>query len=106
MIRAIGLWVQKGPRTFCKIGHLIIVKQNGAKMVSKHHRPALPAKQYHHRVCLGRDEPQEEDVATATVVALQHRLPQRTILVQSHLLGLGSDQVVHNVAERGKYEQI
>lgn len=73
--------------------------QNGIKKVNKHHRPALPAKQYHHRVCLGGDEPQEEDVATATVVALQHSLPQRTVLVQSHLLGLCSDQVVHNVTE-------
>ena len=59
-----------------------------------------PAQQHHHRVGLGGYEAQEEDVATATVVALQHRLAQRPVFVQSHLFAFGSHQVVYDVAER------
>lgn len=58
-----------------------------------------PAKQHHHGVSLGRDEAQEEDVAAATVVTLQHSLTQRSIFMQRHLFAFGSHQVVHNVAE-------
>lgn len=59
----------------------------------------LPAQKHHHRVGLGRDEAQQEDIATATVVALQHSFPQRAIFMQGHLLGLCSHQVVYNVAK-------
>lgn len=58
-----------------------------------------PAKKHHHGVCLGRDETQQEDVAAATVVALQHSLTQRPIFMQRHLFAFGSHQVVYNVAE-------
>lgn len=58
-----------------------------------------PAQQHHHRVGLCRNEPQKENVSAATVVALQHCLAQRTVFMQSHLLRLGSHQVVHNMAE-------
>ena len=58
----------------------------------------MAAQQNHHGVGLGWDESQEEDVATAAVVALQHRLPQGAILVQGHLLGLSTHQVVDDVA--------
>jgi len=59
---------------------------------------ALPAEQHHHGVGLGGDEAQQEDVAAAAVVALEHRLAQRAVLVQGHLLALGPHQVVHDVA--------
>lgn len=59
----------------------------------------LPAQQHHNRISLGRDEAQQEDIATAAVVALQHRLPQWAIFMQGHFLGLGSHQVVYNVAK-------
>lgn len=62
----------------------------------------MTAQQDHHRVCLGWDEAKEEDVATATVVTLQHRLPQGAIFVQRHLFGLGSHQVVDDVAVEQK----
>lgn len=58
----------------------------------------LTAQQHHHRVGLGGDEAQQEDVAAAAVVALEHRLTQRPLLVQRHLLALGPHQVVHDVA--------
>lgn len=57
----------------------------------------LPAQQHHHRVGFSRDEAQEENVATAAVVTLQHSFPQGAVFVQGHLLGLCSHQVVHNV---------
>lgn len=57
-----------------------------------------PAQQNHHGVSLGWDEAEEENVPTATVVAFQDSLSQRSILVQSHLFALGSHQVIHNVA--------
>lgn len=60
--------------------------------------PPSPAQQNHHGVSLGWDEAQQEDVAAAAVVALQDGLAQGPVLVQSHLLALGSHQVVHDVA--------
>ena len=63
-----------------------------------HQCTLIPAEQHHHRVSLGGDEAQQEDIAAAAVVALQHRLAQRPILVQRHLLALGPHQVVHDVA--------
>lgn len=59
----------------------------------------LPAQQDHHRVRLGWDETEKEDVAASTVVTLKHCLSQRAILMQSDFLALSSYQVVHNVAE-------
>ena len=76
------------------------LSKTNIKICCQKQHDTLPAQQHDHRVRLGRDESQQEDVATATVVTLQNRLPQRTILMQGHLLGLGSDQVVHNVADR------
>ncbi|TNN42705.1 hypothetical protein EYF80_047098 [Liparis tanakae] len=49
--------------------------------------------QNHHRIGLGRDEAQEEDVAAATVVTLQHRLAQRPVFVQRHLFAFGPHQL-------------
>ena len=60
----------------------------------------VSTQQHHHRLRLGRDEAQHKDVLVAAVVALKHRLPQRALPVQRHLLALGSHQVVDNVAAR------
>lgn len=60
----------------------------------------MATQQHHDRVGLGRDEAEEKDVATATVVALQYCLSQRTVLVQCHLFGLGPHQVVDDVAAK------
>lgn len=59
----------------------------------------LPAEKHHHGISLGGDEAQEEDVATAAVVTLQHRLAERPIFMQRHLFAFGSYQVIHNVTE-------
>ena len=48
----------------------------------------VSAEEHHHGVGLGRDEPQQEHVAAATVVALQNGLPKGAIFVQSDLLAL------------------
>ena len=58
----------------------------------------LSAEQHDHRVSLGWDESKEEDVLAAAVVALQDGLAQGAILVQGDFLGLGSHQVVDDVA--------
>jgi hypothetical protein len=65
-----------------------------------------PAQQHHHRVGLRRDEAQQEDVAAATVVALQHGLAQRPVLVQRHFLAFCPHEVIHNVAETRKPSQL
>lgn len=57
-----------------------------------------PAQEHHDRISLGWNEAQEENIATAAVVTLQHRLPQRTIFMQGHLLAFGTHQMVDNMA--------
>lgn len=47
--------------------------------------------------CAHRDEPEEEDVAAAAVVALQHRLAQGRLRVEAHRLVARLDQVLHDV---------
>ena len=56
-----------------------------------------PAQKHHDGVSLGRNEPQNKDVTTATVVALQDRLPQWAFLVEGDLFALGPHQVVDDV---------
>jgi hypothetical protein len=60
----------------------------------------LPAEQHHHAVRLGGDETKHEHVSDPTAIALQHSLPQGTIIMQGHLLVLGPDKVVDYVAAR------
>mmetsp|Transcript_56047 Transcript_56047/g.132980 ORF Transcript_56047/g.132980 Transcript_56047/m.132980 type:complete len:360 (+) Transcript_56047:1840-2919(+) len=62
---------------------------------------ACPAEQHNHLLLLRRDEAEHEDVALAAVVTLEHRLSERRIAVQRHLLELGADEVVDN-ARPGK----
>ena len=57
----------------------------------------LTAKQHHHRVGLGRDEAQDEDVPRTTGVALQYRLTQRTVFVKDYLLIFRPDQMIDDV---------
>ena len=62
----------------------------------------LSTQQHHHRVRLCRYEAQQEHVPASAVVALQNGLAQRPVLVQRHLLALGSNQMVDNVRARGQ----
>lgn len=64
-----------------------------------HIKVPSPAQQHHDRVSFGRNESQKKDITAATVVALQHCFSQRAVFMQSHLLRLGSHQVVNNMAE-------
>ena len=59
----------------------------------------MSTQQHHHRVGFGWDEPEQKHIAAAAVVALENRLAERTVLVQRHFLGLGTDQVVDDVTE-------
>lgn len=57
-----------------------------------------PAQEHHDRIGLGWNETQKENVTTATVVTLQHGLPQRTIFMQGNLLTFGTHQMVDDMA--------
>lgn len=56
-----------------------------------------PTTQRDDRKNTDRDEAEEEDVAAAAVVALQHRLPQGRLGVQPHGAVAGLDEVLHDV---------
>jgi hypothetical protein len=50
-------------------------------------RAGLPTQEDDNRVCLGRDEPEEEHVPATAVVALESGFPKGRVLVQRHLHG-------------------
>ncbi len=63
-------------------------------------RNVSPAQKHHNRVGFSRDEPEQEHITAAAVIALQNRLSQRPVLMQRHLLTFGPHQVVHDMTEK------
>ena len=62
-----------------------------------HARTGLPAQQHHHRVGLGGDEAEEEDILGAAVVAFEGGVAEGGGGVELHLLVACADKVVDDV---------
>lgn len=60
----------------------------------------VPAEEDDNRVRLCRNESQEEDVTTATVVALEDGFTKRALCMKCDFLMLGSDQVIDDMSSR------
>ena len=63
----------------------------------------MSAEQYHHSFFLSGDESQHENILSATVVALQHRLSKEGVPVEGDFLVSRAHQVVDNVAKERKW---
>eukprot|EP01136_Pigoraptor_vietnamica_P001187 Opistho-1_new@27494 len=63
-------------------------------------RARLTAEQHHDRVGLRGDEAKKEHIAATAVVTLENRVAKRAVPMQHHLLVLGADKVVDDVARR------
>ena len=64
----------------------------------------MATEQNDNRVCLGRDESEDKDIATGTVVALQNCLSKRSISVKCDFFIFGSYKMIHNVTTADIHE--
>lgn len=69
----------------------IVITQRGAV------EAGLPAEDDDNRVSLGGDKAEQKNVATSTIVAFEHCLAERRVLVETNFFMLCANEVVHNM---------